>query len=655
MANRISIPRLGGAIRFAATIAIVNLSSLALFGAGPAPTFASFAVVASLYFLDYDGSIGERFRAFTLSTFIGVLGIGIGLVVSEQLWSICLAALFIGFAFAAARAFRGFIARSFVGTQLAFVLTVITHDPRAHGTEIALAWLYGSAIALVAAIVLFPRYHSGVIRRGLATWSRAAARVATGAPVSELTAAWNELVQVDRGHSIAGLWSRRTRALAEMVRAAEQLTVFISTHALPKNPSTADALLLKRVAEAFDEAADRVSGGTPTQLSLAKARQDHERTLHSSALHQSSEQTVDEAQQSLPARVLSLAAQAMCQLSSESITGKRSNAATVNPAESSRISERIRSLFRGDSIWFRNGIRTGFALALAIGIAISLGLEHGVWVVMATLALINVTATTRGTAATALTTLTAVVIGVVISAGILALHQPWVVMFVLLAVAAFAAKWLLSGTVFWAQLSYSPFAVLNVVVLSWPTPHGLDAVRIEDIAVGVAVGVFATAFAFPFGMAKLLDRTWRRARETANSSIAAIANAFNRGEIAPVERLAALREAVDLLADEVDAVSCGDSATVLHNQIELNRSQWLLLAEFCATAISHFASARVGRPLPQTLWTDIQPLNLSANVTRVAKIRSNAEGVDPEALILTTWAAEGMDILGHNLASTETS
>ena len=167
--------RIAGAIRFAITIALVNISALMIFGSGTATTAASFATISSLYFLDYDGGARERIGAYSASVAVAMIGLFLGIFVQNNLVATVCVAFLIGFCFAVARAFRGLIARSFIGAQLAFVLAVFTSQAGSHGIELIQGWLWGAILSLVAALVIFPRHHSGKVRRALSQWCLAVA------------------------------------------------------------------------------------------------------------------------------------------------------------------------------------------------------------------------------------------------------------------------------------------------------------------------------------------------------------------------------------------------------------------------------------------------------------------------------------------------
>lgn len=658
MAARFNLPRLGGAIRFAVTLIAVNLAALAIFGAGPAPTFASFSVVASLYFLDFDGSARERIGAYAISTLIGLVGIGIGLAVAGDIVGVCIAALLVGFVFAAARAFRGFIARAFVGAQLAFVLTVVTSNPQAHAGELAIAWMFGAAVSLVAALVLFPRHHSGVLRRALSNWCDAAARLAevasTGKPFdfTELTTAYIQLQEVDRTHSIAGLWSPRTRALAEMNRGAQQFTSYISERTTGQIRSDADMALFANISGALRSAAKTVlpRAAANEDIDMVRARHVHTDAVIEIARRHRGPEAVELASDAIDARVASFAAESIQHLAAVSRGARGHDAA--DPADESSNALRARSVFRADSIWLFNGIRTGIALSAALLIAHIMGLEHGVWVVMATLSLISITQTARGTTSNALTTMIAVTLGVLIAIVILKLNLPWVPLVCVVLISAFAAKWFFFNSVFAGQLSYSPFAILNVFMLSWPTPNGLIAVRIEDIAIGLLVAVGATVLAFPFGMKRLLGTAWNDASTVIDASVAISNHEWVNGARSSDRARKQALMAIDLYSDAVDAVHVDRSRRDEVGTICDRRDQWLGLAEFYLSGIEAFERRRDGRALPTALQRAINSVSVrTGGAVEALKQASNTD--DLEALVLASWSATGIDILHSRMPSTE--
>lgn len=660
MAARFNLPRFGGAIRFAVTLIAVNLAALAIFGGGPAPTFASFSVVASLYFLDFDGSARERIGAYAISTVFGLAGIGIGLAVANDIVAVCITALAVGFVFAAARAFRGFIARAFVGVQLAFVLTVVTSNPQAHALQLINAWIFGAVASIIAAMVLFPRHHSGVLRRALSEWCNAAADLAVTASRGEqfdltpVAKAYEQLQNIDRTHFIAGLWSPRTRALAEMTRGAQQLTSYISERETGQVRSDADMALFADIAGALRSAAKTVlPHAVPNEdVDMVRARHEHTDAVIALATSHPGAEAVDLASRAIDARVASFAAESIQNLAAVS-RGARGRV-SADPAESSSNALRARSVFSADSVWLFNGIRTGIALSAALLIAHIMGLEHGVWVVMATLSLISITQTARGTTSNALTTMIAVTAGVLISVVVLKLHLPWIPMVCVVFIAALLAKWFFFNSVFAGQMSYTPFAILNVVMLSWPSPNGLAAVRLEDIAIGLLVAVGATLLAFPSGMKRLLSTSWRDASNVIDTAIATSTHEWVHGARSSAKARQQATVALDLYTDAVDAVQVDHTSPNTLGVLCAKRDQWLALSEFFLSGVGAFERRRDGRPLPTGLQQAIDSISVRTGGA-VDAVKRASDTDDVEALVLASWAATGIDILHTRLPSTETA
>jgi uncharacterized membrane protein YccC len=288
----------------------------------------------------------------------------------------------------------------------------------------------------------------------------------------------------------------------------------------------------------------------------------------------------------------------------------------VEPEHS--IPSLIRRTFKSDSVWLFHGIRTAIALAGAILIATLIGLEHGVWVVMTTLSVINVSFTTSGSSRNAVSAVSGVLVGIAGSALILSFTHEWWLLAIVVPVLALIARWSLPTNPFLAQLTYSPFAVLNVALLGWPTPHGLNIIRFEDILVGVAVAIVATGLTFPFGLKRLLETSWTDARAAAIAALGATRAAISTGAVIPsaVTRAQALTFAS--ATDAVDTVySGGVRLGAEAAAIEL-RQRWLNLAILCQVGVSHLVETR--RTLPTG---------------------------DPGIRVLTMWADDAFDVLAE--------
>ena len=155
MSRRQISSRTGSSIRFAVTITVVDLLAVRLFPAQGIALFASMAVVAALYFLDFDGSWRERLSGYAIATGVGIAGIVTGVFVESPVFAVVTAFL-VAFGFGLARVLRGYVARSTIGVQLAFLLCLLTPSTSADLGSFIAAWALGSVFSVIAALTIFP-------------------------------------------------------------------------------------------------------------------------------------------------------------------------------------------------------------------------------------------------------------------------------------------------------------------------------------------------------------------------------------------------------------------------------------------------------------------------------------------------------------------
>jgi uncharacterized membrane protein YccC len=647
-------PRLAGSVRVAVALGVVTLSAAALFGSGPATTAASFATIAVLYFLDYDGDLRERLGAYGVSTGVAVGGILVGALAHGSVVAVGIVAFLLGYAFAVARAYRGLVARSFVGAQLAFVLAVFTDRAVDVLPQIVGGWLYGSVLAVAAALLVFPRRHTGLLRRALSAWCRAGAALLRSMPEerdaarADLDARTADLRRLDSAHAIAGLWSRRTRALAGMQAQVELLDdVLRSDPEVARDPDP----LAEAAAACLDRAADLVLPGAPdtalVPIAPARAADLAARVAALRGLDPRRESgALRHTADHVGVRVLSFAAESLQVLAAAS-QGRSHPDWPFAYAPRESVGDLLRRTTHRDSIWLRNGLRTGLAMAGASVIAMLLGVEHGVWVVMAVLTVIAVTFSPGGVSRRAAGTLAGVLAGIVVSGVVVELVHSWAVLAAIVIVLAGVAKWAAHSGGFLAQFSYTPFAVANAALLSWPAVHGLDTVRLEDIAIGLAVAFVATLLTFPFGIRRLVDRAWGRARLAAVAELDAAISAIRTG--APLSPVPA-RAQLETLAEHTDSVDAayagsiglgGDAARITA------QTRWLGLALLSRIGIGGLA--REGRgPLAPELSAALGTVGTIATPGPVVDRLAGAPGIadaDPRDVIATLWTGRAVEVL----------
>lgn len=673
MTTRVS-PRVGSALRLAIAVVISDVVGLNLFDTVHAATFCSFATVAALYFLDFDGSTRERLGGYAAATAVGLVGLVIGTFVAHTLWLAAIAALFVAFAFAFARVLRGYVARSAVGVQMAFVLAVLTPAQPADLDSYLLAWLTGSVIACIAALVIFPKRHTGELRAALNEWcSRAAALSrSVGTPqasehVADLERARENLRSQWLGTAIRpGMVSVRMRALVQMrfeaVMATRSLSSLVAT-----SPSIPNARPLSDVcAQGFEFAAATVSAGHPVggRAPVEDARvADADRTVQwvGDALHAArvepetaGAQAVRELEAHNTVRVLSIAAEAMQRMAARSVGAPSPDPTLTLPMKGS-VGEQLHANLSWRSFWFRNAIRSAIAVTAAIVVARLLGVEHGVWVAMSVLSLIQVTFSGSGTQRSAVQTSLGAVGGVVIAAAVIAVFPEGWMLFALLPVAAFIAKWAAIGRPGLAQISYTPFAIINMSVLAWPSPADLTTERLLDILIGMAVALVATFVAFPHGIATIVASGWDAAHNAALACLRACVKVLTdpeAGDSVQQDALAAQRELARVatsFSDTVDAVFMSETAETEQVRAAAAREGWLLEALLVSSVFRTFGDVPV-RPaavpsLAAALDSDGGGNSRLADVYSAADHHTDAIIAAPRALVSATWAAWWLDHL----------
>jgi uncharacterized membrane protein YccC len=179
------------------------------------------------------------------------------------------------------------------------------------------------------------------------------------------------------------------------------------------------------------------------------------------------------------------------------------------------------------SVWFRNAMRGGVAMALAVLVAEVTTVQHGFWVVLGTLSVLRSNAV--GTGSTALRAMVGTVTGFVVGAIVLralGAHDAllWLVLPVAVFVAAFAAS-AVSFTVGQAGFTVLVVLVFNIVE---PVGYSVGLVRIEDVAIGAGVSVVVGLLFWPRGAAAELARTLGEAYTTATAWLAAAVDRVGR-------------------------------------------------------------------------------------------------------------------------------
>ncbi|MSZ89688.1 MAG: hypothetical protein F2585_10140 [Actinobacteria bacterium] len=582
----LSTPATRSGLRFAITIVAVDLIARALFGESSAALLASLAVCIHLYFLDFDGDFRERFVGQGIATLVGAVAVLIGVLCSSPLWLAVIVTIVVSSSFAYLRLLRGYVSRSAVGLQGAFFLPLMITANLGDAPSLLGGWFLGSSVSIVAALVVLPHRRSGLVRRLLADWLRAGAElsdaVGSGEDLATSVKTLEDsrdalLSQVTTSFSQPGAVGHRQRALASMVAGARWSMPLVErlTSRYPTDAGT----LAELSADGFRAAADLVGGGALTaDLPDIPA----ERTRDLDALATQGPEVLGS---HYPVRLLSIGA--MNQLYQAALS-RRCTAPVpdVGHFATTKPSAILRANLRWNSLWLQNALRTGFGAAACVLIVRVVGIDHGLWVVLAALAVTQVSLS-GAAGATTMVMIVAGATGGVLVAGLLAmLHLPYPVFVCALPVAAFVARRVAGSNMALAQMTYTQFALINFAVLAWPPHKGLEVVRFQDILLGAAVAAGFSVLAFPTGVSKLLRSLRSKAVDSAQGYLTGNIAAMLAGVAEPNSMRAALLDDLDAYENALDAAFMHErkrTAELMEHEIALTTARDLLIGgDACA-------------------------------------------------------------------------
>jgi uncharacterized membrane protein YccC len=169
-----------------------------------------------------------------------------------------------------------------------------------------------------------------------------------------------------------------------------------------------------------------------------------------------------------------------------------------------RVARLVRVHLTPDSVVVRNALRLGVALGAARGLAGAFDLEHGFWVVFATLSVLRGTA--RGTRANAGRALLGTALGAVVATGLLLAFEAEATVQVLF-VPLFAFVAIAGGSVSFV-VGQAGFTLLIVTLFNLVAPPDWNTglIRLEDVTLGVLVGLAIGVAAWPRGPGAQLRR-----------------------------------------------------------------------------------------------------------------------------------------------------
>ncbi|MFO7161985.1 MAG: FUSC family protein, partial [Mycolicibacterium hassiacum] len=150
------------------------------------------------------------------------------------------------------------------------------------------------------------------------------------------------------------------------------------------------------------------------------------------------------------------------------------------------------------AVVLRNSVRTGLGLAAAVAVTHLMPLQNAFWVVLGAMSVLRSSALTTG--ARVVRAVAGTAIGFVIGAAVIELVgvEP-VVMWALLPVVAFGSAFVPEVASFIAGQAAFTMMVLIIFNLIRPTGWSVGLIRVQDVAIGAAVGVVVSTLLWPRG------------------------------------------------------------------------------------------------------------------------------------------------------------
>lgn len=504
--------------------------------------FSTYSIIA---FADLGGPRRDKLIANLTLAATGLVLVIIGGLLAPYLWPSVVATLAVVFCIAYAGVLRGYFGAAGMAAIVPWVLS-ITGGPTTDVAALAFGWALGGITASLAVTFLWPLRARSILRQALANGVDASAACLRAIWVqgSEQTAAVEKLkasaVALRGAHDgrliRPGGGTARDRALMLAIEEQRRLKTFIvwDQHD-SESARDADIELAAVTADQLAACAKalRTNSGAPDPAILNAAREKHQAATAQWIGAELTPDTAEQARRSLAAsfhiRATSMTAQILAfdvrgaiaagKVREEDADAGEAGAAaalTLNGNPVVDLSGRgtpwskIASQWTWRSPWLRTAVRTSIAITATV-LAVSLtGVSHGFWVSLGALAALKFNAS--GTGRTALQVLVGTVAGFAIGAGVLtAAGQDAAVYWLLLPVVVFLAAFTPGAiSMIVGQAAFTLFLIV-LFGISAPGQYLTGAVRVEDIALGLAVSLAVSVLIWPRGVTPMVYAQLREA------------------------------------------------------------------------------------------------------------------------------------------------
>lgn len=486
------------------------------------PLFAIFGSVALLIVVDFPGNRPARALAYGGLGVNGVVLITLGTLVAPHPWLAVAVMFVLGVVVTFSGVLSEIIAAGQRATLLTFVLPVCT--PVGPISERLLGWLIALAVCVPAALFLLPpRHHDELRADAAAVCSKLADALEGAATVKEVTRAMNALWETFLYADFRPVaLSAGSRALVRVVDDLGYLSDRLTEDTGRELGEMRQPLVrvLRDCADVLQisDRAARSARGADLNIALSELR-----AIAAGNYREDIVEILDSpdddaavavgrnllgrrtfsATVGVTGRVIRNAAAADGRPVWDRVLGRglppTGTADWVMP-ETTAVAQITRGLLATRAVAFRNAVRTGLGLALAVAVTHLLPVEHGFWVVLGAMSVLRSSALTTGTRVVRAVLGTGIgfVLGVIV---IELVGVDPVVMWTLLPFVAFGSAFVPEVASFIAGQAAFTMMVLITFNLIAPTGWSVGLARVEDVAVGALVGVMVSVLLWPRGAA----------------------------------------------------------------------------------------------------------------------------------------------------------
>ncbi len=532
------------ALKTAARAAIVMPAVFAftdnVIGQPQTTIFSAFGSFAMLVLADFEGPPRNRLKAYLSLAAIGAALVSLGTLCSRSIAAGAIATALVGFAILFSGLINRYFAAGSFAALLSFIISVNVPAAPSAIPERLEGWVLASAVAITAAMLLWPPRPRPALRPGAARARTAIADLLQ----AELDRDPSRADRVaEAGEAVASLRERfvgtpfrptgatgATKALAFLV---DELDWLRSIAVLPAQAGYDICREENREALAAGIAvlrasAARLSGGDerPDLERLVQAREAGARALLRDIRNLPPDRDeTSPLESSFRARALSYAT---WEVGANALLATGSTAPEVEwgPRRGASAPREVVRLLaehaRLRSVWFRNSVRGTVGLTIAVYVAQRASLQHAFWAVLGTLSVLRSNA--LGTGSTILQAVAGTAAGIVVgSALIVAIGTThallWAVLPVAVLVAAYAPRAISFAT---GQAGFTVVLLILFNIIQ-PTGWSVGLVRVEDVAIGFAISLTVGLLFWPRGARAVLRKSASDAYATSAEYLAAAA------------------------------------------------------------------------------------------------------------------------------------